>query len=147
VAGAAKAALALRPGGLLAVFWNAFEPPPELRQAFAAVYRTVVPGLPFNPWAGSPVDAYSALSAKAAQGMREVGAFGEPDEWRFEWERSYSRVEWLDQVPTFGGHSQLPPDHLDRLLAGMGDAIDAVGGRFAMGYTAVVVAAVRAGSA
>ena len=26
----------------------------------------------------------------------------------FDWERTYTRDEWLDQVPTFGGHSQLP---------------------------------------
>jgi SAM-dependent methyltransferase len=33
VAGAAKAAQVLRAGGRLAVFWNAFEPPPDLRDA------------------------------------------------------------------------------------------------------------------
>src|SRR5215468_2654544 len=36
VAGAAKAAQALRPAGRLAVFWNAFQPPPGLVDAFAA---------------------------------------------------------------------------------------------------------------
>src|SRR5215468_3569807 len=39
VAGAAKAAQVLRPGGRLAVFWNAFEPPPDLGAEFAGVYR------------------------------------------------------------------------------------------------------------
>src|SRR5215469_17366652 len=51
VAGAVKAVQALRPGGRLAVFWNVFQPPPGLVDAFAAVYRRVQPGLPFNPWA------------------------------------------------------------------------------------------------
>ena len=45
VAGAAQAAAVLRPGGRLAVFWNAFEPPRELREAFAEVYRRVLPEL------------------------------------------------------------------------------------------------------
>jgi len=49
VAGAAKAAQALRAGGRLAVFWNAGQPPPDMTEAFAAVYRRVMPDLPFNP--------------------------------------------------------------------------------------------------
>src|ERR1700728_1109954 len=43
VAGAAKAAQVLRPGGRLAVFWNAFGFPPDLGAAFAAVYQRVIP--------------------------------------------------------------------------------------------------------
>src|ERR1700727_1424416 len=38
VAGAAKAAAVLRPGGRLAVFWNAFDPPKDLRLAFGEVF-------------------------------------------------------------------------------------------------------------
>jgi SAM-dependent methyltransferase len=38
VAGAAKAAQALRPGGRLAVFWNAFQPPADLNNAFGEAY-------------------------------------------------------------------------------------------------------------
>lgn len=51
VAGAAKAAQVLRPGGRLAVFWNAFQLPPSLGEAFAEVYRQVMPDSP-NLWAG-----------------------------------------------------------------------------------------------
>ena len=36
VAGAAAAARALRPGGRLALFWNAVQPPPALGEAFGA---------------------------------------------------------------------------------------------------------------
>ena len=46
VAGAAKAAAVLRPGGRLAVFWNAFQPPAELRAAFGAVYQRALPDSP-----------------------------------------------------------------------------------------------------
>ena len=46
-------------------------------------------------------------------------------------------------MPTFGGHSQIPPATLEELLAGIGAAIDAVGGSFTMQYTAVAVTAAR----
>ena len=43
VAGAAKAARVLRPGGRIALFWYVFQPAPELAQAFADVYHRAVP--------------------------------------------------------------------------------------------------------
>ncbi|MFZ2058017.1 MAG: class I SAM-dependent methyltransferase [Acidimicrobiales bacterium] len=147
VAGAAKAAEALRPGGRLAVFWNAGQPPPDVTEAFAAVYRRVMPDLPFNPWAMPALDGYSVLCTRAAAGIREVGAFGDPEQWRFDWERSYTRDEWLDQLPTIGGHTQIPPAQLEELSAGIGATIDVVGGSFTMGYAAVVVTAARTGVA
>jgi SAM-dependent methyltransferase len=144
VVGAAKAARLLRLGGRLAVFWNAFQPPPDLREAFAEVYRQVQSGLPFNPWARPALDGYLVMCDKAADGMRQAGAFGEPEQWRFDWDRPYTRDEWLDVVPTVGGHSQIPPAKLQALLAGIGAAIDASGDSFTMHYTTVVESAARA---
>jgi len=146
VAGAEKAAEVLRPGGRLALFWNVFQLPPDVGEAFAAAYRRVLPGSPFSRGTSGGLAAYSGQFAKASDGAREVGAFGEPEQWQFDWERSYTRDEWLDQVPTSGGHSQFPPGKLEELLAGMGAAIDTVGGSFTMVYTAVVVTAVRVGA-
>jgi SAM-dependent methyltransferase len=146
-AGAAKAASVLRPGGRLAVFWNVFQPPSDLGAAFAAVYGKVLPDLPFNPWSRPALDSYLALGTKAADGIRLAKAFGEPERWRFDWERSYSRDEWLDQVPTSGGHNQLRPAQLEELLAGLGAAIDAAGSSFMALYAAVVVTAARTGAA
>ncbi len=142
-AGAAKANEALRRDGRLAVFWNVFQPPSDLAEAFAAVYLGVAHDLPFNPWASPPMDAYSTMCTRAADGIREVGGFGAVEQWRFDWERSYTRDGWLDQVPTHGGHSKLAPEQQEALLAGVGAAIDAVGGSFTMGYAAVVVTASR----
>jgi len=136
VAGAAKAARVLRPGGRLVVFWNAFDVPPELADAFNAVYGRVLPGSPVSL---TTRDAYPTLAAIAADGMR--GVFGEPEEWRFPWQREYTRDEWLAQVPTFGGHTTLAADQRAALVAGIGAAIDAVGGRFVMGYTTLAVVA------
>jgi len=143
MAGAAKAAHSLKPDGRLAVFWNAFQPSPDIAGAFAEVYRRVAPDLPFKPFTKPALDGYSGLCTRAADGMRALGAFNDPEQWRFEWERSYTRDEWLDQLPTSGGHGQLPAAQLEQLLAGFGSAIDATGGSFTMGYCAVVVTATR----
>jgi SAM-dependent methyltransferase len=139
VVGAAKAARVLRPGGLLAVFWNAFGLPPELADAFNAVYERVLPGSPISLTAR---DAYPTLTAIAADGMRD--GFTPPEEWHFAWEHAYTRDAWLEQVPTFGGHVTLAPDQRAALLAGIGAAVDAVGGRFVMRYTTLAVAATAA---
>ncbi|MET8162090.1 class I SAM-dependent methyltransferase [Sphaerisporangium sp. NPDC005289] len=146
VAGAAKAARVLRPGGRLAVFWNVYQPEPEIGEAFAAVYRRVLPDAPITQSEASDADPYSAITAKAEDGVRQAGAFGEPERWRFDWEQPYTRDEWLDQVPTTGLHTRLPSDTLREVLDGIGAAIDAVGGGFVMRFATVVVTAARTGA-
>ncbi|MEE6262579.1 class I SAM-dependent methyltransferase [Plantactinospora sonchi] len=144
VAGATKAAQVLRPGGLLAVFAHVFEPPSRVADAFAAVYRQVVPDAPFNVQSTrNGVDLYQTMFAKFADGIREVGAFGEPEQWRFDWEQSYTRDEWLDLLPTTGGLTQLPPDKLTQVLEEVGATIDKMGGGFTMPYTTLAVTAAR----
>ncbi|WP_256789155.1 bifunctional 2-polyprenyl-6-hydroxyphenol methylase/3-demethylubiquinol 3-O-methyltransferase UbiG [Frankia sp. AvcI1] len=146
VAGASKAAQVLRPGGRLAVFWNAGQPPPGLAAAFSAVYRRVLPDAPLFHRTMTGPDGHSTVLARAADGIRQTGAFGDPQRWRFHRQQSYTRDEWLDQVPTFGGHSRFPPATLARLLAGLGAAVDTAGGAFTVRYTAVVITAARAGT-
>lgn len=146
VLGAAKAASVLRPGGRIALFWNVMSFPPDFAEAFSAVYRQVLPEFPFfQSGAAGGVGSYAPLLDKATNGIRQTGAFYEPVQWQFDWERDYTTDEWLEQVPTFGGHSQVPPEKLARLLAGIGDVIDAEGGSFTMGYTAVVITTTRTG--
>ena len=144
VAGEAKAAQLLRPAGRLAVFWNAFLFPPELAESFAAIYRRVLPDSPAFRGEASGVAAYSAFFAKTTDGILQAGSFGAPEQWRFDWERPYTRDEWIDSVPTAGGFNLLPTEKLQGLLEGIGEAIDSVGGSFTMGYAAVVVTAARA---
>jgi SAM-dependent methyltransferase len=148
VAGAAKAASALRPGGRFAVFWNVFQPPAGLGKAIAEVYRRVLSDLladlPSGRWDRPFLEIYETMGAKTADGMRQAAAFGEPEQWRFGWERPYTRDEWLEQVPTFGGFSQIPPDQQEQILAGIGAAIDAAGGGFTMGFTTLAVTAALA---
>ncbi|MGF1424974.1 class I SAM-dependent methyltransferase [Kitasatospora sp. LaBMicrA B282] len=144
VTGAVKAAEVLRPGGRLAVFWNVDQPPAEVAEAFAAVYRRVAPDslLARRPTTSGP-GAYAGLPARAADGIRAAGAFGPAEQWRHDWERSYTRDQWLDLLPTSGAMAQVPPAARARLLAGIGEAIDAVGGAFTMGYTTLTVTALR----
>jgi len=142
-AGAAKVAKVLRPNGRLATFWNVGQPPPELAQAFSAVYERILPDTPFASAPSDALAAYERILTQAADEIRAVGAFGEPQRWQVDWEQPYDTDQWLDQVPTFGGHSRFPPATLRRLLDGIGAAIDGAGGRFTMRYAAVVLTARR----
>ena len=144
-AGASKAARVLRPGGRLAPFHHVFQYPREIGEAHATVYRRVAADSPLNLdslLTRSALDAYQPLFARMADGIGEVGAFSEPEQWRFDWERTYTRDDWLDQLPTLGGLTQLPAEQLARVLEGIGAAIDAMGGSFTMSYTTVAVTAV-----
>lgn len=138
-AGAVKAAQVLRPGGLVALFWNVHQPPPELAQAFADVNRRVLPDTPFAAAPRDPVAGYSQILDTLSTAIGATGAFSEPKRLRFDWQRRYSTEEWLDQVPTFGGHSTLPPEKLDALLAGIKDAIDQHGSDFTMRYATLAL--------
>jgi SAM-dependent methyltransferase len=144
VAGAAKAAAVLRPGGRLAVFWNAFDPPKHLRQAFAEVFRRTLPDSPFgNFWARPAVETYRAGCAKVAAALRQEGGFGEPEEWLSYWERPYTRDEWLDLVPTTGGFTRHPEAVQAEILDGLGAAVEQAGGIFTMSYTTIAATAAR----
>ncbi len=69
VAGAAQAAEVLRPGGLLAVFWNTGQPPADLGEAFAEVYRRVLPeSLVTRLGTRSIEKAYAAMSRSHQSG-------------------------------------------------------------------------------
>ncbi|MEU4558736.1 class I SAM-dependent methyltransferase [Actinoplanes sp. NPDC023936] len=142
VAGARQAARVLRPGGGIALFWNAFTPSAELAATFAEVYRRVAPSLPFTAWARPSTDGNAAFHDRAAESLRHTGAFGEPELWTHAWDHTYRRDDWLDQVPTSGGHQLLPPAELDALLGGLAAVI---GETVTIGYTTVLTTATRLG--
>ncbi|WP_420309938.1 class I SAM-dependent methyltransferase [Streptomyces sp. YS-B37] len=147
VAGAAKAARVLRPGGRLAVFWHVFQLPPDIAESFADAYERVLPGAPGDlRWmARAPETAYAPMLAKAADGFRAAGGFGDAEEWRFDWERTYARDTWLDQLPTIGLLTRVPQDKLAALLEAVGAAVDKAGGGFTMRYATVAVSVTRNG--
>jgi SAM-dependent methyltransferase len=147
-AGAAKAADALRPGGLLALIWNAAQLPSDIAAAVTEVYRRILPGSPIvaqtERVATTPAaEGYRALGGKGVDGLRASGAFHEAEEWRYDWEWVYTRDSWLDVVPTQGGHNLLEPEQLDEVLTGIGAVIDAAGGAFTMRYATLAFVATR----
>lgn len=143
-AGAAKAAEVLRPGGRLAIFGHVFEPPAEVADPFVAAYRRVVPDSPFDV---RPIhDSYLAGYAKIADKIRETAQFDEPEQWRFDWEQSYTRDEWLELLPTTGGLTRLQPEQLIEIVQAVGSAIDSLGGSFTMSFTTLAATAVRHGA-
>lgn len=143
VAGAAKAAQVLRSHGLLALYWNIFQPEPAVGEAFAEVYRRVLPDVPVfhRPMPG--LEGYTAFLDKATDGIERTAAFDAPGQWRYDWDRDYTRDEWVYQVPTFGGHSHLAVPQLEELIAGIGAVIDAHGGTIPVHYVTVAVHAKR----
>jgi SAM-dependent methyltransferase len=143
-AGATKAAAVLAPKGLFAAFWHVLLPPEAVQQAFAAAYHRVVPDPPFDlrttPRQANP---YQSLITTVGEKFTALGGFGTPNDWRFEWDRTYTRDEWLDQLPTQGGLTRLPAEQLAEILSEVGAAIDAMGGSFSARFTTVGVAVTR----
>lgn len=148
VAGAAKAAQVLRPGGRFAAFWHVFMPPEEISHALADALRRAMPDSPFSGnYLKSPSpDAYQPMLDKAAAGLAETGAFAETENWRYDWTQNYSRDEWLDLLATQGGVTVATPEQRDQVLAEVGAAIDARGGHLTTNYSTAVVTAVRLSS-
>jgi SAM-dependent methyltransferase len=134
-AGAAAVARALRPGGLVALFWNGVEPPPEVAEATAEALRGHVPLPPRFSFGG---EAYRPLADRAADGLRATNAFTDPEPWTLPWEREYTRADWLEQLSTSGFVNRLPPATLSAVLAGIRTP-DA----FVVRYSTVVAAAHR----
>ncbi|MFG2847616.1 class I SAM-dependent methyltransferase [Kitasatospora sp. NPDC048296] len=145
VVGAVKAARVLRPNGRLAIFGHVFKPPVEVAEPFAEAFRRVAPDSPFSDQpARRPLEMYQAGYAKVADKIRGTGQFNDPEQWRFDWEQSYTRDQWLDLLPTTGRLTQLGPEQLAEILGAVGRAVDALGGRFTMHYTTLATTAVRA---
>ena len=93
---------------------------------------------------GNPaVELQQGNLTRAVDGVRTAGGFGEPEQWRFEWQRHYTRAEWLDHLPTTGMLTQLAPDQLATVLEAVGTAVDSIGGGFTMQYVTLAAAAIK----
>jgi SAM-dependent methyltransferase len=138
-AGAAKAARVLRPGGRLALFWNVGDPPADVAAALEEVYAGIAP----------QTDRYSLILGYSRgekytdqiEGILSTGDFQAPVRETFPWSRSYTRDEWIDQLPTHSDHSELDPDVRARLLDAVGQVIDRFGGGFTMAYETLLIRA------
>jgi SAM-dependent methyltransferase len=140
VAGAAKAAKVLRPGGVLAPFGHVYELPPPIAAALAEALRRAAPDLPYRQPSGSILDGYRALYDRAADGVRASGCFAEPEIRRYDWQRTYTRKELLELIPTSGGLASMPPDKLAEILSTVAAAVD---GDVTLTYATWCLTAVR----
>lgn len=138
--GPARAADALRAGGRLALLSNGYERV-GLRDELDSVYRKHAPQLLAKTFVLGRVAM--TLEAAHAGPIEACGRFGPVEERSFLWEHTYSRDEWLDQLPTHSDHRTLPPDVLGTLLEHIGDVIDANGGALTIGHTTELLLAVR----
>jgi hypothetical protein len=83
------------------------------------------------------------LGAAHGGPIEVCGRFGPVEEQSFHWERTYSRDEWLDQIPTHSDHRTLRPEVLTTLLEHVRAVIDANGGTLTIGHTTELLLAVR----
>lgn len=141
--GAAKTIEVVRAGGLFTAFWHVFLPPEPVQQAFAEAFQRAVPDSPIDlrriPRQANP---YESLITTIGERFAEAG-FGEPEQFRYEWDRTYTRDEWLDQLPTQGALTRATPEQLAEIRTAVGAAIDDLGGSFTHRFSTVGVAIIR----
>src|SRR6266498_1197891 len=120
-----------------------FDPPAAVGDAFAEAYHRVVPDAPVDLRAARQGSPYGALLTKAGKAFGGTGAFTEPERWQYEWARTYTRDEWLDQLTTQGTLTRLPPEKLTEILTAVGAAIDKMGGTIETNFTTITLATKR----
>ena len=108
-AGAVKAASVLRPSGRLAVFWNIFDPPAELRAAFDGVYRRVLAGSPINDLWSLPTATARQVMSGTAVGGSAGGRVRPPRAVAVQLVAAVHAGGVAHGVPTLGGHADFPP--------------------------------------
>lgn len=131
--GAVKAVRLLRPGGLLAPFWNFSELEPEVRRRIDAAYARVERELGERSVIRSGAGPHTVPAHSEA--VRATGLFASVEHHRYRWEKAYTRDEWLDFIQTHSDHSTLPVERLAALVAAVGAAIDEAGGVVHAQYT------------
>ncbi len=118
--GAARAVSLLRPGGLLAPFWNFSSVDPDVRARIDSAYARTESGITDRSVvrSGGP-----ATIPPAVQRLRATGLFASVEHRRYPWDRDYTSAEWLDLIRTHSDHSTLPPDQLAALIDAVAQAI------------------------
>jgi SAM-dependent methyltransferase len=138
--GPTAAADALSPGGRLALLSNGYQDV-SLRDDLEVVYRQHAPQIVAKTFVlGRPAPT---LGSAHAGPIEACGHFGPVEERSFQWERTYTRDEWLDQLPTHSDHRTLHPEALSTLLEHVRAVIDANGGTLTIGHTTELLLAVR----
>jgi SAM-dependent methyltransferase len=137
--GVPKAGSLLHPGGHLGVFWNRGQPEEETRRALDEVYLRLAPELAKTNIelnvSAEPDDRYAEF--------RNGGLFSDVEARTYPWDAVYDRAAWIDLTATQSEHLRLPEEQRHALLLGLGDAVDALGGRLTYHYSTLLVLATR----
>jgi SAM-dependent methyltransferase len=132
-----KAAALLRPGGMLALFWNYDELDAAMQAALEEVYRDFAPELMRSVLVGGDRQADRPHMAD----LEASGLFASVESRTYRWRRSYPRAEWVGMVNTHSDHLRLDPARRRTLLDAVAAAIDALGGTIASRYGTYTVLA------
>jgi len=123
--GFARAHAALRPRGLLALFWNrGRDGSGALRRALDAVYARLAPE--FREGGGAGTDH--------AEAIRSSGLFGEVEKREYRWADRRDSASYMRLLGTHSNHRMLPEDRRAALLGAVARAIDAHGGTIEISY-------------
>ncbi len=141
-AGVPKAALALRPDGGLAIFWNTLTHQPAVKAVLEAAYREHAPDLLAGNLALGTLRPGDHAAAAGQAGITGGGLFGAAAWRRYDWERRVTTEQWLDELRTHSIHRPLPAARLDALLGAIAAGL-AGAGTFTIRYRTSVLTARR----
>jgi SAM-dependent methyltransferase len=136
-----KAAEALAPGGVLAVFGNTVMPlDPPLQEQIDRIYARVAPTLIDKGFAG----AWYLEGGGLSRLFETVPApLGTPMHHGYAWSRNYTAADFADYLCTQSSHQLLPTAQREDLLSEIGNAILARGGVVELRFECHLYMAVR----
>ncbi len=129
---------ALRPGGGVALMWNwESEQPHSLEREFDQAYRTLAPTMVQEP-------LKRRIASPVIEQLEESSRFGPVSALRYEWEKTFTAVTYVDLLGTHSDHRMLDDDGRKRLHDAITAIIDGSGGELTISYTTEVLIAARA---
>jgi SAM-dependent methyltransferase len=136
------AARSLAPGGTLAVLstwplWRRTALRPELDRVYA---RSGAPLPEMGPMCLAEPDS-GALSREWLRETRDCGAFGDQQGKLASWSVTYTALQYVELLGTYGDHIGLEPDVRERLFEGVVDVVDAAGGTIEVSYATLLLLA------
>jgi SAM-dependent methyltransferase len=143
VRGAEIAASVLRPGGVLAAFWNGpiwdgNPMRPDFDAAYAALGDAFAERGSFFP-DGGQAQTVGPGEFKHGQGWAPEEYFSERAQRRYRFSVSYDTETYLQLLSTHSDHNVLAAEPKRRLFDAVGAAIEAHGGRFNLVYETVLL--------
>lgn len=121
----AKAADALCPGGVLAVFGHVPMPPPAIVRAFEPIFAQLAPEL----WA-EPAENWYLQSGPLPGLFAQSGRFAPPTHRRYRWSVIRTPASLTDYLRTTSPYQRLAPPRREALLRALARAVEANGGQF-----------------